>query len=215
MPKPAKRRVRKPAAKPRVKAVSTVRATSMGGRARTIIYVHGIGNKPPAAVLKCQWDQALFGFDLGDKSRLAYWVDRVRYPRPSPGTCHNPDLNQLPQPEQTFGVSELRARATADAVIPPEAAGKERDILRKIARETLSQSPPPPSVIRSQGIGVRVLPLPSFLRDFFTRQVTKLFLRDVNVFLFDQERREFMRQTLFDRIESGGGPFVEIGRAHV
>ena len=32
--------------------------------ATTIVYVHGIGNKPPASVLKAQWDNALFGFDL-------------------------------------------------------------------------------------------------------------------------------------------------------
>ena len=50
--------------------------------ATTIVYVHGIGNKPPASVLKAQWDQALFEFDLGERSRMAYWVDRERYPVP-------------------------------------------------------------------------------------------------------------------------------------
>lgn len=37
--------------------------------ARTIIHVHGIGNKPIASVLKCQWDHALFGFSLGERPR--------------------------------------------------------------------------------------------------------------------------------------------------
>ena len=50
--------------------------------AQTIIYVHGIGNKPVASILKCQWDHALFGVDLGDRSRMAYWVNRDFYPRP-------------------------------------------------------------------------------------------------------------------------------------
>ena len=40
----------------------------------TVIYIHGIGNKPPASILKCQWDTALFGSPLGDRSRMAYWV---------------------------------------------------------------------------------------------------------------------------------------------
>ena len=44
--------------------------------------MHGIGNKPPASVLKAQWDNALFGFDVGERSRMAYWVDRERYPVP-------------------------------------------------------------------------------------------------------------------------------------
>src|SRR5215207_5533491 len=50
--------------------------------AATLIYVHGIGNKPPASILKAQWDRALFEFDLGERSRMAYWVDRDRYPVP-------------------------------------------------------------------------------------------------------------------------------------
>ena len=55
--------------------------------ARTIVYVHGIGNKPVASVLKCQWDHALFDVDLGDRSRMAYWVNRQRYPQPSAAQC--------------------------------------------------------------------------------------------------------------------------------
>ena len=37
----------------------------------TIVYVHGIGNKPEASILKCQWDTALFGGPLGDRDRTA------------------------------------------------------------------------------------------------------------------------------------------------
>jgi hypothetical protein len=58
-----------------------IEASESGG-ATTIVYVHGIGNKPPASVLKAQWDQALFEFDLGERSRMTYWVDRERYPVP-------------------------------------------------------------------------------------------------------------------------------------
>ena len=61
----------------------------MRGTAATIVYVHGIGNKPTADILKCQWDTALFGFDLGERSRLAYWVNRGTYPVVWPGTCQS------------------------------------------------------------------------------------------------------------------------------
>ena len=55
----------------------------LGAKAiNTIVYVHGIGNKPPASVLKCQWDTALFGKAVGDRSRMAYWVNREIYPLP-------------------------------------------------------------------------------------------------------------------------------------
>ena len=44
----------------------------------TVIYIHGIGNKPEAAILKCQWDRALFGAEMGDRTRLAYWMGMRR-----------------------------------------------------------------------------------------------------------------------------------------
>src|SRR5687767_7020833 len=65
------------------------------GEARTIIYVHGIGNKPEQSILKCQWDRALFGFDLGERSRLAYWVNREFYPEPLDATCESGDKVKL------------------------------------------------------------------------------------------------------------------------
>ena len=218
MPQKATSRTRKSTRKPsrptRVRAVAArTNAPSPGGTARTIIYVHGIANKPPADVLKCQWDHALFGFDLGDKSRLAYWVDRVRYPQPSPGTCHNADTNQLASPESAFGVRGVGESDSPAALVPPEAEGADRKALENMARETLAAGEVHPSALRARDYGARVLPLPGFLRDFFTRQITKLFLKDVNDFLFDKERREFMRRSVLDRIASGGGPFVVIAHS--
>lgn len=49
----------------------------------TVIYVHGNGNKPPQDALKDQWDRSLFGENVGDRSRMAYWAS-VRYPTPLP-----------------------------------------------------------------------------------------------------------------------------------
>ena len=52
-------------------------------KAKTLIYVHGIGNKPEEAVLRCQWDHALLGFGLGERSRMAYWCQADRHGRRS------------------------------------------------------------------------------------------------------------------------------------
>src|SRR5512144_55502 len=46
-----------------------------------VVYVHGIGNKPPSDILKRQWDEALFGADVGRASRMAYWAS-VLYEQP-------------------------------------------------------------------------------------------------------------------------------------
>src|SRR5262245_16624769 len=87
---------------------------SVGAKtARTVIYVHGIGNKPPASVLKCQWDLALFGTRLGDRSRLAYWVNRHRYPVPLPETCEDGD-----KVTERAAALSVRTMATAAPVAP-------------------------------------------------------------------------------------------------
>mgnify|MGYP003608569617 FL=1 len=68
------------------------------GEAKTVIFIHGIGNKPTQEVLRCQWDKALFGRGMGERTRLAYWVNRERYPTPEIASCgdrdEGPTLNQ-------------------------------------------------------------------------------------------------------------------------
>src|SRR5262245_32519146 len=66
----------------------TVQATdaSRTPDAPVVVYVHGIGNKPPPAALKRQYDVALFGIDMGARTRLAYWAD-IRYPQPLPASA--------------------------------------------------------------------------------------------------------------------------------
>lgn len=49
-----------------------------------LVYVHGIGNKPPSDILKRQWDEALFGADAGSTSRMAYWASLL-YEQPLGG----------------------------------------------------------------------------------------------------------------------------------
>ena len=60
-------------------------------KARTLIYMHGIGNKPEEAVLRCQWDHALLGFGLGERSRMAYWCQADRHGPPEAATCAQAD----------------------------------------------------------------------------------------------------------------------------
>src|SRR5262245_41918997 len=74
-------------------AAGAVRKQSDGGGEppRLVVYVHGIGNKPRESVLRCQWDTALFGVNMGDRTRMAYWVNRNRYPIPEAGDCAGAD----------------------------------------------------------------------------------------------------------------------------
>ncbi|MFI1019080.1 hypothetical protein [Streptomyces sp. NPDC020965] len=54
-----------------------------------VVYVHGIGNKIRADSLKSQWDRALFGRDMADQSRMAYWAS-LRHATPLPDIRSDP-----------------------------------------------------------------------------------------------------------------------------
>jgi len=199
-------------------AARSVAASDVGaetaGRARTIVYVHGIGNKPTAETLKCQWDEALFGFNLGERSRLAYWVNRIFYPEPTKASCKMADSTQDGSRTEE---GSLAIRALADPaegvepLVPANASKREREVLERIARQALPQTDR--ADISAADYHTRVLPLPKPLREFITRRITKAFLKDVHEFLFVKERRELMRESVLTRLRTGGGPFVVIAHS--
>ncbi|HEY5755904.1 MAG TPA: hypothetical protein VIU34_08775, partial [Steroidobacter sp.] len=222
---PRKKPATRKAAQSSATAVATLEATAsalgttnqaVAGKARTILYVHGIGNKPPADILKCQWDDALFGFNLGERSRLAYWVNRIFYPEPSKASCKMADATQDLVAAEA-GAIAIRAIADPaegiDPLLPPEAKRKqERDVLARIAERTLGQNIPS-AAIGAADYHARVLPLPEPLREFITRRITRAFLKDVHEFLFVKERREIMRESVMARLRTGGGPFIVIAHS--
>lgn len=204
----------------RSKAVRPLATTVAGGDARTVVYVHGIGNKPPAEILKCQWDNALFGFDLGERSRLAYWVSRVTYPKPLEGTCTSGDTTALPGADATSSsIGRMRTAQKPEpsveelmGVLEDELTKAERASLARLAAEIEAGAAAEPAV-RTAGYGTRVLPLPAFMRRWITRQTTRLFLQDVHEYFFVEERRRLMVESVRERLLSGGGPFVVIGHS--
>jgi subtilisin family serine protease len=170
----------------------------------TVIYVHGIGNKPEASVFKCQWDRALFGAEMGDRTRLAYWVDRERYPSPEDATCADGERLRPPEPEwpETGGAA---LKSTRDAAARRPA---EQRTLDAIEAKMLAANAPP----KAGDKRAKVLPFKP-VRAIVTRLITRLFLHDVRDFLFDAGRRARMEDTLRQRIAAGGGPFIVVAHS--
>jgi len=168
----------------------------------TVVYIHGIDNKPIASVLKCQWDTALFGAPMGDRTRMAYWVDRNRYPEPEKGSCADKDT-------LSGSVDRMSAQALQELGLEPETklSSAERKIMTAL-EERLRKGEKQPG-----GVDVKVLPLPESVRLWITRRITKLFLKDVQDFFFDEHKRGLMEQSLRDRLDVGGGPFIVIGHS--
>lgn len=204
---------------PSVKA-ATDGIQSADPKVKTIIYVHGIGNKPPAAVLKCQWDHALFGVELGDRSRLAYWVDPEFYPMPTNDTCNDSDIVKVDDDQMsTKAVLALsRPSADSDQAVASEINAIAEDaeqkmLLRMIAEKMQANEPGEQDTLRTLDVEAKILPLPPFLRRIITQITTRAFLRDVHEFLFNDRRRQEMENSLLDRIAAGGGPFIVIGHS--
>lgn len=187
---------------PTKKATAKKAAASMTmGEARTVIYCHGIGNKPPEGTLRSAWDRALFGEDQGERTRMVYWVDRSRYPVP-----------------EGVGAKSLQAAGEFGPNLPPEAlersiaesdsplesrkfvesleATLEVNQVKSVAKATKAEQP------RSRAYGSKGIWEP------ITKPITKIFLADVNDFLFNETKRDRMVQIFKDRISTGGGPFV-------
>jgi subtilisin family serine protease len=191
-------------------------------RAKTIIYVHGIGNKPVASVLKCQWDTALFGLEVGERSRMAYWVNRDYYPRALNETCVSGDRVSLDDEEASTraimalggeGGEEVKAIANEVTALTSEDSHQEKVLLsiaNKIYNQSTSRIPPN---ISARGVRAKVLPLPEPVRKLIAGKLTRAFLRDVNDFLFHKKRRAVMHEALKERLDAGGGPFVVIAHS--
>ena len=192
----------------------------MGANAvNTIVYVHGIGNKPPASVLKCQWDTALFSTALGDRSRMAYWVNRDIYPTPLAETCASGDLVDVAGEIPATGPTGIR-RASLDAGSSLDDEIKlltddevRRKWFAKVAAKLIAGTAVSSAEMRARDVRAKVLPVPEFLRELITRNLTKILLRDVNDFLFVKERRDAMEQSLLDRLQAGGGPFIVVAHS--
>ncbi|RXR07314.1 S8 family serine peptidase [Pseudoxanthomonas composti] len=179
------------------------------GQAKTVVYIHGIGNKPSADVLRCQWDKALFGRSMGERTRLAYWVNRTRYPTPEPATCadrdEGPSVNQAEQRIlSALGVMPER-RDLGELVDALAESAREKAMLEQMLRELQAQAP--------AGVGPSAQGLFTGINELLLRLVSAALLQDVHDLFFVPERREAMERSLRERLESGGGPFVVVAHS--
>lgn len=179
------------------------------GHACTVIYVHGIGNKPLAEVLRRQWDNVLFGRGMGERTRMAYWVNRERYPSPEPASIdqrdEGPMLNLAEQ--RVLGALGIDPSVRdlgklADSLAESE---EERQMLRQMLAE-LEAGTPGPGTPAVKGIA-------SGLNRILLKMVSAALLQDVHDFFFVASERERMRRSLQERLQAGGGPFVVVAHS--
>jgi len=173
--------------------------------AKTVIYVHGIGPKPAESVLTCQWDRALFGHMMGDRSRMAYWVDHARHGSPVDAECDDGDSSVAASAVRQYGALRAEGDPHHEQLIERlSSTAEEREFLREV-RDDLEAHAEPGS-FGAKGVS-------SSLWDGLSWLFTRAFIRDTHDFFFDQDARTRMRNALMEVLNPGGAPFVVIGHS--
>jgi hypothetical protein len=180
----------------------------------TVIYVHGAGNKPPADDLKRAWDLDLFGQDMGQRTRMAYYADLLHATPSATG----PDACTQEQALAALVVAAGAAEAAPGEAPPGDAAellagltprGQQLalSLSMSIAAQAVSR---PPTVQESLAA---ILPLPPSLRRLLLRQLLQQLFPDADAYFFTDKRqpiRERLRQALNAVV---GGPVVVVGHS--
>lgn len=200
-----------------IAALGTKSAPPVPARpANTILYVHGVANKPPESVLRCQWDMALLGFGLGERSRMAYWCQYDRHGPPTNDTCAVPD--SLRASSIGRGANAARAletnRSLQEVIAAIGSTEAERRALARIANELMARANESTSTPRTRSVHAphdRSAPGVPAAPASLARWMAALFLEDARDFLFDDARRRRMLDVVHGRLASGGGPFVVVG----
>jgi subtilisin family serine protease len=188
-------------------------------RPNLVVYIHGIGNKPRESALKSQWDQALFDQNMGDATRMAYWVNRERYLVPEP------DENEEATLKDVHSALYRSASVRPTALSPEESEedfvasithiASERKLLAQIGERLAlgSREQRAPGGRHATTVGKKVLPFGEGLRESMTKWLTRKLLVDVYDFLFVETERQRMCDALAARLTQGSGPTIVVAHS--
>jgi hypothetical protein len=145
-------------------------------------------------LLKQEWDIALFGGPMGDRSRMAYWAP-LRYP-------------EGPLPDPAFDASEQLPALPLETA-PPTLESVE-EFIAATMRDVRPASPGP--LEGGPHAEVEALPFPAVLRKAAFRALVKVTFKDVYAYFFDGFG-ERMRAVTHAALRDITGPVVVLGHS--
>jgi len=148
-----------------------------------VLYVHGIGDQPSSVDLKREWDLALFGREMGERTRMAYWSD----------VLHGERRNRRTRSTRSSG------SVSADVLLEQagvDSANDDAQALVQSMLRTLGMRP-----VRS---GKKILPLPAFLRKPIARAFLESLITDTAAYFFKPGAREKIQKRLRVILQSNG-----------
>lgn len=190
-----------------VKKAATTRKSarkSVSGQTHPkVIYIHGIGKHLPPVPLKREWDLALFGRDMGEETRMAYWSDIL-----------HPDIDlrakRIATQLERFANAAAGGRDFDIAALLEEAGVDPRDeqtlllassLVRGMGLETTESTAETGDMRRDRrtlGVQAKVLPLPAFLRKPIARAFLEALVKDSAAYFFRKPKRDAIRKRLSD-----------------
>jgi subtilisin family serine protease len=166
-----------------------------------VVYVHGVDQHERPDQLKLRWDLALFGRDLGRRSRMAFWADLVRPEILRPQGVRRTSS----QPADTMDVE-----AVLDDARVPES---KREGAREMAMGLLRDAGVPQAA--AGALGKRILPLPSFLRKPISRTFIERLIADTAAYFFTPGMRQKMRDRLAAELQlARSHPVTIVAHSH-
>ena len=163
------------------------------GAETVVIYVHGVGRQPEPVALKLEWDLALFGQDMKQRTRMAYWAD----------VLHGSD----------YGDSRAMSRSAAgriDVGAILRAADLDGPAALRFVKDLAGVLGGGPA---ATGPGKRVLPLPSFLRRPISKIFLETFIADTASYFFKPGMRKKIQGRLRQALTPRGAPLALVAHS--
>jgi hypothetical protein len=179
----------------------------------TVIYVHGAGNKPPADDLKRAWDLDLFGQDMGQRTRMAYYADLLHATPSATGADACTQEQALAALVLAAGAAEAAPgeAPSGDAAellagLTPRGQQLALSLSMSIAAQAVSR---PPTVEESLAA---ILPLPPSLRRLLLRQLLQQLFPDADAYFFT-DKQQPIRERLRQALNAVVGPVLVVGHS--
>jgi subtilisin family serine protease len=176
-----------------------------------VIYIHGIGSHPPQQQWKREWDIALFGKSMGERTTAAYWAD-ILHGDAAAGPVRTRGIKDDADEGQDEGEIDINA-ILKDASVPTAKRKEAAARLEQLAAAIAGVEVPSGRSGARRGVGAKFLPLPGFLRRPISRIFLERFLKDVAAYFYQPGIREQIQDRLRSAIAGGTEPFVLVSHS--
>ncbi|MBU1978038.1 MAG: S8 family peptidase, partial [Gammaproteobacteria bacterium] len=157
-----------------------------------VLYIHGIGQQPPPDDLKLEWDLALFGRDMRDRTRMAYWSDIL----------HG---EQRTRSKQT---TRAGSGMSIDTLLAQAGVDTDNENARRLANALLRTIG-----VEDASAHKKVLPLPAPLRKPIAQAFLKALIKDTAAYFFRSNVREQIQKRLRDILPVGKDPVIIVAHS--